>query len=374
MAFGRDGALTFASALVGAVEHRQMLVFQVGSTLNGHGAANVIVGIFHLAAGETQMLQHIEIPVAQLFVGNAEHILAEILAEGPLVESELDLESTRQGRLNGFDLVFCKTERFQLYMTDGGTAFERAMPFCVFDDFVGLLFIIAQLTEGVGHALIHNFKVPAAGQLFEFDQSKVGLDSGGIAVHHQSDSAGGCDHGDLRVAVTVLFAQFKCAVGILAGGLEQVIGTDARVDTQGQDGKALVLFGGFIPGGTAVVADHAEHVLPVVLISGESSQLFRHLGAGGVAGHVHDGGNGAAQCHALLAVVGYALNHQQGADIGIAEAKSAEFIGEFGDLLRRKLCHQNGNLQYDCPEACGVAESLHIKHSGLEIVELDEVQ
>ena len=54
--------------------------------------------------------------------------------------------------------------------------------------------------------LIDDLEVAAAGQLLEFDQREVGLDTGRVAIHHQTDGAGRSDHDGLGVAITGDFA------------------------------------------------------------------------------------------------------------------------------------------------------------------------
>ena len=48
------------------------------------------------------------------------------------------------------------------------------------------------------------FIIAAAHQLLVLDERDVGLDAGGVAVHHEADGAGGRQHRDLAVAVAVL--------------------------------------------------------------------------------------------------------------------------------------------------------------------------
>src|SRR3712207_7388502 len=45
--------------------------------------------------------------------------------------------------------------------------------------------------------------------LLEFHEREVGLDAGGVAIHHQRDGAGRRDHSRLRVAEAVLRAKLQ---------------------------------------------------------------------------------------------------------------------------------------------------------------------
>ena len=101
--------------------------------------------------------------------------------------------------------------------------------------------------------------------------------------------------------------------------------------------RHLLVAGALAVGGAAVIADHAQHVLAVLLVAGEGAELFRHFGRGGVGDAGHDGGERAADGAAGIRVVGNAGRHQQAADIGVAEAQRAEFVGE----LARSACDGN---------------------------------
>ena len=69
--------------------------------------------------------------------------------------------------------------------------------------------------------MVDDLEVAAAGQLLELHQREVGLDAGGVAVHHQADGAGRRDHGGLGVAVAVLLAERDGVVPGAAGGRDQ---------------------------------------------------------------------------------------------------------------------------------------------------------
>ena len=80
-----------------------------------------------------------------------------------------------------------------------------------------------------------------------------------------------------------------------------------------------------------MVAHHPQHVLAVFVIAGERAQLGGHFGRGGVGDAGHDGGERGADGAAGLAIVGDARRHQEPAEIGVAQAQRAEFVGELGD-------------------------------------------
>ena len=80
VALGGDESLPFLAALVGAVENGQVLRLEMRCTLDGHGAADVLVSFLDLVAGEAEVAEHVEGPVVQFVFGDAEGLLAEFVA------------------------------------------------------------------------------------------------------------------------------------------------------------------------------------------------------------------------------------------------------------------------------------------------------
>ena len=80
----------------------------------------------------------------------------------------------------------------------------------VLDDRLDLLVLVAELAQRPRHGLVDDLHRPAADELLELHQREVRLDAGGVAVHHQADRAGGCEHRRLRVAPAVLGADRRC--------------------------------------------------------------------------------------------------------------------------------------------------------------------
>ena len=104
MALDREVARADLAAGVGAVEDRVVLGAEVRRAFERHGAADVVVGGLDLRAGEAEVAQQVEGRVAQLLGGDAEDLGAELLAEGPLVEDEADVEGGGERRLELRDL------------------------------------------------------------------------------------------------------------------------------------------------------------------------------------------------------------------------------------------------------------------------------
>ena len=80
---------------------------------------------------------------------------------------------------------------------------------------------IAQLFQGRRHRLVDDLEITTTRQLLELHQRKVRLDPGRVTIHHQTDGAGRRNHGDLRIAEAVLFAQLQRLVPCGHGQLDQ---------------------------------------------------------------------------------------------------------------------------------------------------------
>ncbi len=80
---------------------------------------------------------------------------------------------------------------------------------------------VAEHAQRFRHRAVDDLEVAAAGELLELDQREVGLDAGGVAVHHEADGAGRRDHGRLRVAEAVLGAERQRAVPGALGVLDR---------------------------------------------------------------------------------------------------------------------------------------------------------
>ena len=88
VAFDADEALAGLAALVGAVEHRQVLVLEVRRAFDGHAAADDVVGFLDLLLREAQP-SGARSGVAGSVVGDTERA-QDFLAECPAVEREAE--------------------------------------------------------------------------------------------------------------------------------------------------------------------------------------------------------------------------------------------------------------------------------------------
>ena len=92
MALDREIALADLAAGIGAVEHRIVLGLEVRGAFHRHRAADVHVGGLDLALGEADGRQEVEAGGGDRFRADAELVADKILAKGPFVEGELDVE------------------------------------------------------------------------------------------------------------------------------------------------------------------------------------------------------------------------------------------------------------------------------------------
>ena len=112
---------------------------------------------------------------------------------------------------------------------DAGRIRKRAVTDRISLDLGDLAFAVAERAKCGRHRLVDDLQVAAAGELLELHQREIRLDAGGVAIHHEANGAGRRDHGGLRVAEAVGFAERKRVVpglrrmrddvGLRAGGV-----------------------------------------------------------------------------------------------------------------------------------------------------------
>ena len=184
---------------------------------------------------------------------------------------------------------------------DGGRLLHGAVADRIGLDLGDLGFAVAERAQRIGHGPVDDLEVAAAGELLELHEREVGLDAGGVAIHHEADRAGGRDDGGLRVAVAVRLAELQRPVpGALGMGDEGLVGAGGVIERHRVDGEALVALRQPMRR-AAMVADHAQHVLGVGLVVRERPELARHLGGGGIGHAGHDRGERAAERAAGIA-------------------------------------------------------------------------
>ena len=154
-------------------------------------------------------------------IAKAKGLTAKLLTQGIFVEGEADVESAFQGRLNISQLRLTKALLPQALVINVWRPVQGGVADRVFDDGVDLAAIVAQGHErGRDHA-VDDLKIATARQLFELDQSKIGLDARGIAIHYQTDCSRRRDHGCLGIAIAMPPAPLQRFVPGIYGGLDQ---------------------------------------------------------------------------------------------------------------------------------------------------------
>ncbi len=190
----------------------------------------------------------------------------------------------------------------------------------VLDDVLDLGRVVAHAAQHAGDRLVDDLHHPAAHELLVLDEGDVGLDAGGVAVHHEADGAGGRENGDLGVAVSVLGAEGVGLVPHVEGLTHERTRDDRGVD------HVRVL---------AVLLDDAEHGLGVLRVAGESAHRRGHPGTLRVGLAVHEGGDRRGVGAAGVGVVSEAAVHQEDAEVRVAEAERTVVVRVLLDGGRR---------------------------------------
>ena len=164
--------------------------------------------------------------------------------------------------------------------------------------------------------MIDNFKIAAAGELFEFDQSEVGFDTGGVTVHQKANGSGGCYHRGLSVAIAVFFAQFNRQVPIFPGGPMQIARAGVGID---------------IVSGAPVHVHYVEHGDTVLLEARKGAFVGCHAGRRYVGLSTHDRSDGRANGPCSRTVVRQPLYHQESTQVGETEAERSVIVAVLRD-------------------------------------------
>ena len=288
-------------AAVGAVEHAVVLRLEERSTLHRLASADderCGIDLLHRVA---ELLQH---GLALRGWRKAEPAEARC-AQDVRGERRPQIEHRLQGLLDLGDLRFRQAARKKLLRGEAGDALQRRRAADVVDDRLHLARLVAELLQRPRDALVDDLERPSTRELLELDEREVGLHARRVAVHQQTDGPGGREDRRLRVAVAVLLSQSHGAVPHLVRRPQKPGGREVAIDVLHR---------------VAVHAHHLEHRVAVQRISLERSLASGHLGGKRVrlAGHHrrHRCGIGAAR----IRVVGQPLDHQQRAEVRVAEA------------------------------------------------------
>ena len=214
----------------------------------------------------------------------------------------------------------------------------------VLGDGFDLFGLVAEVLQGAGDGLVDDLHGPAADQLLELDQREVGLDAGGVAVHHEADGAGRREEAGLGVPVAVGLAEREALLPGRGGQLEDLA-------VQPADRAELA----------AGVGVHAHDPLvrrgvPLVPVVGADD--LGELRGALVGGAGHQAGDRGGDRAAARGVVGVAGGHQQRAEVGVADAELAVGAGGLGDLLGREVREADGDVHRRDDELGHLLEAL----------------
>ena len=99
-----DEPLPELAVPVGGVEHREVLIFHPRCVFDRLSTTDHIVGLTNVIVGETELMEHRE-PEPVVLLGGKAEALHRLLAEGPLIEGEPELEDRGQCVLDLADVL-----------------------------------------------------------------------------------------------------------------------------------------------------------------------------------------------------------------------------------------------------------------------------
>jgi len=138
MGLSGQEALTELAALVGAVEDRIVLLLEIRRSFDGHGPTDEAIGLDNLIPGELQSGQEVEVGSVQLLGSDAKFGQNEVVADGPAVENERQLERTGQLRLDALEELLGEALGLERQRIDVRAALEGPGTTTVTDDVVDL--------------------------------------------------------------------------------------------------------------------------------------------------------------------------------------------------------------------------------------------
>ena len=193
----------------------------------------------------------------------------------------------------------------------------------VLDDRLDGLLGVAELAQGPRDREVDDLHRAATDELLELHEREVGLDAGGVAVHHEADGPGGGEHRRLGVAVAVLLAELDDVVPRLGGDAVDVLVHRA-------DGADRVVGGG-------VLAHDPLVGVGVAGVPGVRADDRGELGGALVGGTGEQRGDRRGDGAATLGVVPVAGGHEQRAEVGVADAELAVVTRGVADGLGREV-------------------------------------
>ena len=124
-------------------------------------------------ARKPERKQHVEIGIDKLR-GRESKLHAELLAQRPLIECELEIEHVIAQLLDFVDLLIRKSFRLERCAIDMRATDERAVSLRILFDLLDLLFGISKLRERLVYGLIDDLEIPSTGKLLNFTMAKSG--------------------------------------------------------------------------------------------------------------------------------------------------------------------------------------------------------
>ena len=222
MALDGQCACSCAAASVCTIEDGQVFLSHVGCAFKGHGAADKGIEIVDLSFCESEGFEQVCGGIFYVFVAEFEYIFAEGGAEISGRESKLDMEEVWQ---RGFDFVeFFLRESFfcECFSIDFRSVLEGVVSEDVERDIFDLIFVVAEFFEGDGHGGVDESESPATCEFFVFDEGEVWFESGGVAVHDESDGSCGCDDADLCISESIFLTICECEVPSFFSGVGEL--------------------------------------------------------------------------------------------------------------------------------------------------------
>jgi len=201
------------------------------------------------------------------------------------------------------------------------------------NDPFGFRGVVSQALQRFRHRAVDDVQAPAARQQLEFYQRQFRLDARRITVHREGNGAGRRQDRHLRIAIARRAAAGQRLGPGLARFFLEIIKLPARLDFFDR---------------VAMLLDDREHGVHIV-----RCQRRRHVRAAGVVitlERAHNGGNfgrllirppghdgrkGARQRAPLVRVIGQPIAHDEGAQVGVAQAERAKDMGILRNLPGR---------------------------------------
>src|SRR5690606_8221669 len=167
VAFNRKITLTDLTAWIGAIEHSVMLFLKERRTFQCHSTANMNIGCINILTRKSERWQHFKRKIVELLIRELQNFFAEIFAQRPFIEGELDIKSTLESSIQRFNFLISKALSLQRSRIDTRSLIEVAVTNRIGLNFSNLAFRIAQCAQGFRYGTINDLKIPTTGKFFK---------------------------------------------------------------------------------------------------------------------------------------------------------------------------------------------------------------